>query len=87
MIWIEAAIAVLLAGNILGGLLMFRVLKQHLWYLSTQIDNVTESQTSMRRHIDTTGRVLGVFEDELQVIQKRRERDQNLKTRFTRTPR
>lgn len=87
MIWIEVTILTVLVLGAIAGAYAYLKFKQILWYVSAQMENVTEAQTSMRQHLNTTGRVLGVFEDELQVIQKRRERDQNLKTRFTRTPR
>lgn len=47
---------------------------------------VGDSQ-QQKRNMETVGKVLAIFEDETQILKKRRDIQDKIKARFTRTPR
>lgn len=91
MIYTEIVVtlsALILIAGVVVGIIAYRSMKLKIWYLTSLVETLSEDAIVSKKQLETAGRVLGIFEDELQVIQKRKEREQNLKTRFTpRTPR
>lgn len=47
---------------------------------------VGDSQ-QQKKNMETVGKVLAIFEDETQILRKRREEQEKVKARFSRTPR